>query len=133
VAEAAFVKAAATLTALEKVADPANPESELAKLNLGAGGAPQVADPDLLRLLNRAQGFCGWSEGAHGALGAELYTLWGLRGPGGVAAPPSGEGLAKAMAAARCGNAVINMTRGTVALAAGARIEPRGFLEGLAA
>lgn len=135
-AETAFVTSAEALAALEKLLDPAAPGSELAQLNLGPGAATGSAprppvDPLLLRLLERAQGFCIWSEGAHGALGGELYRLWGLRSP--AAGPPTGEALKSAVASAACGNVRIDLAKSTVDLAAGARLEPRGFLEGLGA
>jgi tyrosyl-tRNA synthetase len=132
-AEAAFVKSAEALAALEKLLDPAAPGSELTQLNLGPGAeagsaARPPVDPLLLRLLERAQGFCIWSEGAHGALGGELYRLWGLRSP--VAGPPSGEALKSAVASAGCGNVRIDLAKSTVDLAAGARLEPRGSSKG---
>lgn len=102
----------------------------LATLNAGAGGGPQKPTAELLATLVRALAFCRWSEGTQGPLGGQLYDLWGLRVA--RAAVPGPEALQQAAAAAACDRLAIDDAKGTLTLAAGARLDLWGFAAGAA-
>src|SRR6185295_11631471 len=93
-------KALAEIADLERLTDAYRPDGGLAALNAAAGKGPQAEDPRLIAILARAGEFCFWSEGAHGPLGRDLYSLWGLRTP--VPDPPSPERLAQAVSVTAC-------------------------------
>lgn len=98
-------------------------------LNAAAGQGPQAVDPKIMPLLVRAQEFCFWSEGAHGPLGAGIYEAWGLHGAGPASAPDA-ERLERAKETSRCDALRLSPSKGTAELAAGARLDLKGFAEG---
>jgi len=123
-------KALAEIADLERLTDAYRPDGGLAALNAAAGKGPQAEDPRLIAILARAGEFCFWSEGAHGPLGRDLYSLWGLRTP--VPDPPSPERLAQAVSVTACDRLVLDPQKGTAALAAGSGLDLWGFAEGYA-
>jgi thiamine biosynthesis lipoprotein len=129
-AEHAFRSALAELAEIEKLLDPANPESALSRLDALADGAEHPVDPRLVPLLARAADFCVWSEGAHGPLGRRLYAVWGAREPG--SPPPSEDDLRPALAAGACDRLALDAAKSTVRVAPGSGFELRGFAEGFA-
>ncbi len=86
-----------------------------------ATGRPVVLEPRARALVERALGFCYWSEGVVGPLGGEIYRLLGLRTP--VAALPTPEALGAAIASARCENAVFDPVAATLTVAPGSRVD----------
>ncbi|HEX2254740.1 MAG TPA: FAD:protein FMN transferase, partial [Thermoanaerobaculia bacterium] len=131
-ADAALRDAFDAIRGIEELTDPDLPAEGggLADLNAAAGGAPVVLHPDLLDLLSRAHHFCVWSEGAHGPLGGNLYTLWGLRGP--TPGIPPAPRVEQAAEEARCDRLKIDPATGRAQLAAGARADLHGFARGFA-
>jgi FAD:protein FMN transferase len=121
-------KALAEVAEIERLTDGGRPDGGLAMLNAAAGQGPRPVEPSLLSLLVRARDFCFWSEGAHGPLGRDLYSLWGS----GVAAqePPSPERAAQAANLTACGRLTVDPQRGTADLAAGSGLDLWGFAEG---
>ncbi|HYG65257.1 MAG TPA: FAD:protein FMN transferase [Thermoanaerobaculia bacterium] len=128
--EAAFAEVAEVERLLSLSASVPGMPGGVAALNAAAGRGPQGVDPRLFSLLTKAADFCTWSEGAHGPLGRDLYTLWGARTP--VEAPPDIERLGDAVGLAGCNRLALDPKAGTAALAEGAAVEPRGFAEGFA-
>jgi thiamine biosynthesis lipoprotein ApbE len=126
--DAALRRAVVAVHEVEAASDPDN--GPLAILNAAAGSGPQRVPPALLATLVRALNFCRWSEGTQGPLGGPLYQLWGLRVA--RAAVPAPEALEQAASAAACDRLVVDETKGTVALAAGARLDLWGFAPGAA-
>ncbi len=124
--EAALRRALDAVHELEAASDPGR--GALAALNAGAGGGPQKAPAPLLAELRRALAFCRWSDGAQGPLGGALYELWGLRAA--RASIPGGEALEAASAAAACDHLSVDVDKGTLTLAAGARLDLWGFAAG---
>lgn len=102
----------------------------LAALNTAAGKGPQPVDPRLLAVLTRAESFCEWSDGAHGPLGRDLYTMWGLRAP--VPDAPEPDRLAQAAGLAACNRLALDPQRGTALLAERSGLDLVGFAEGAA-
>jgi thiamine biosynthesis lipoprotein len=115
--------------ALTEVAE-AERLADLTALNAAAGKGPQPVDPRLLAVLAVARDFCFWSDGAHGPLGRDLYSLWGLGAP--VPDPPSPDRLEQAAGLATCDRLTLDPQKGTAALAPGSGLELRGFGEGYA-
>jgi thiamine biosynthesis lipoprotein len=128
--DAAFAAVAEVERLLAPTSPPGPPTGGLGALNAAAGRGPQAVAPGLFTLLQRAQSFCDWSEGAHGPLGRELYDLWGARAP--VPAPPAIERLGEAVDHAACARLTLDDTTKTATLAQGAGLELRGFAEGYA-
>jgi thiamine biosynthesis lipoprotein ApbE len=126
--EAALRRAAVAVHEVESASDPDN--GPLATLNASAGSGPQKPGAELLATLVRALSFCRWSEGTQGPLGGQLYDLWGLRVA--RAAVPGAEALQQATAAAACDRLAIDEAKGSVTLAAGARLDLWGFAAGAA-
>ena len=124
-AQAVIQKALAEVAEIERLT-----ADGLGALNAAAGKGPQPVDPRLLSLLAVARDFCFWSEGAHGPLGRDLYSLWGLRSP--VPDPPDPDRVEKAVGAASCDWLALDPQKGTVALAEGSGLELWGFAEGYA-
>jgi FAD:protein FMN transferase len=130
-AQAVIQKALAEVAEIERLAGSTPTSGSLGALNAAAGKGPQAVDPRLLSLLAVARDFCFWSEGAHGPLGRDLYSLWGLRSP--AADPPDPDRVEKAVGAASCDGLSLDPQKGTVALAEGSGLELWGFAEGYAA
>lgn len=130
-ARAAAAAALAEVAAVEGAVDPARPGSALAALNAAAGAGAQRLDPRLVQGLTRALEFCSWAERAHGPLGRDLYSLWGLRSRSPVP-PPDPQKLADALAAAACDRLTVDAAAGTATLAAGSAVDLWGYAEGLA-
>lgn len=127
----ALTGALAQINEIESLADPdGEREDGLGALNRAAGGAPIRLDPRLLSGLERALGFCRWSQGAHGPLGGNLYGLWGVRDP--VYARPRRDVLQAEVEKASCGRLAVDLDAGTAQLAAGSRVDLWGFERGLA-
>jgi thiamine biosynthesis lipoprotein len=101
-----------------------------AALSAAAGKGPQPVEPSLLDLLTRAWSFCQWSESAHGPLGRDLYTLWGLHSR--AEDPPGAEAVLQATQAAACDRLTLDPQKRTAALAAGSGVDLVGFAEGAA-
>jgi thiamine biosynthesis lipoprotein len=78
-----------------------------------------------LAMLRRALDFCLWSERAHGPLGGVVYELW-------QGSLPSGDALGAASQTAACDRLLIDEEAGTARLAAGSRVDLRGFAPGWA-
>ncbi len=95
------------------------------RLNGAAGRDPVSFDGRSLTMLRRALDFCGWSEGAHGPIGGVLYELWQRSLP-----PPAA--LVAARDSARCDRLAVDEEAGTARLAAGSRVDLRGFAPGWA-
>lgn len=135
-AREAIQAALAEVAEVERLADPDTDPGAvtggIAFLNARAGAGPQPIDPRLLNALDKALGFCVWSEQAHGPLGRDLYRLWGLRSP--VEAPPTQklELLEKAVRTAGCDRLRLDAQKGTAALAEGSAVDLWGFAEGWA-
>ena len=123
--EAAAAEAVLRSAMAELAATEADSVAISVRLNGAAGGEPVSLDGAALAMLRRALDFCSWSEGAHGPLGGVLYELW--RGP-----LPSPAALAAARPTAGCDRLQIDEDRGTARLAAGSRIDLRGFAIGWA-
>ncbi|MDP9120971.1 MAG: FAD:protein FMN transferase, partial [Acidobacteriota bacterium] len=79
-AQAAIQAALAEVFEIDRLTDPARPDSQVATLNARAGKGPQPTDRRLLAIFARALDFCIWSDRTHGPLGQPLYRLWGLPG-----------------------------------------------------
>jgi FAD:protein FMN transferase len=90
----------------------------------------QAVPPPLFELIARAHQFCAWSDGLHGPLAGHLYSIWGLHEP--AAALPTEEQRTAAAEQARCDRLALDADQGRVSLAAGARLELRGFAQGFA-
>lgn len=132
-ARAAIETALAEVAELERLTRTATPDAGgLGALNAAAGTGPQPVNPKLMPLLVRAQEFCVWSEGAHGPLGGDLYSLWGLRGAPAVAGPPDPESLQEAAGVAQCDRLRLVVANNTAELGVGSRLDLRGFVEGYA-
>ena len=123
-------KALAEIADVERLTSADRADGGIAALNAAAGSGPQPVDPRLLTALSRANDFCFWSEGAHGPLGRDLYSIWGLRTP--VEKPPAAERVEKAVGLAACGGLALDAQKGTATLAAGGGLDLWGFAEGLA-
>lgn len=126
--DAALRQAVVVVHEAEAASDPNN--GALATLNAGAGDGPQKPGAELLATLVRALSFCRWSDGTQGPLGGQLYALWGLRVP--RTAVPGPEALQQATAAAACDRLAVDEAKGTVTLAAEARLDLWGFAAGAA-
>ncbi|HEV8583076.1 MAG TPA: FAD:protein FMN transferase [Thermoanaerobaculia bacterium] len=124
-------KALAEISEIERLTDSSRTDESLAALNAAAGKGPQALDSRLLAALTRALDFCFWSEGAHGPLGRDLYTLWGLRAQ--VAEPPAPERVEQAVGSAACSRLTLDQQRRTATLAEGSGLDLWGFAEGFAA
>jgi thiamine biosynthesis lipoprotein len=129
-ARAALEKALAEVAEVERLTDLVRADGGLTALNAASGQGPRPVDPRLLSVLTRSRNFCLWSEGAHGPLGRDLYSLWGLRSP--VVEPPAPDRLAQAVDVATCDRLSLDPKGGTVTLAAGSSLELWGFAEGFA-
>lgn len=133
VARAAIQTALADVEELERLTRTSGSEpGGLGALNAAAGIGPQPLDPRLMPLLVRAQEFCFWSEGAHGPLGGDLYSLWGLRDGEAVPAPPDPGSLQQAAATAQCDRLRLTPATNIAELGAGSRLDLSGFVEGYA-
>ena len=130
--QAALDEVAALETLTDPQADPTGAGAGLAALNAAAGQGPQKVEPRLFAALERALGFCLWSERAHGPLGRDLYRLWGLRST--IEKPPleDPESLQRAVDAAACSRLRLDAGNVTATLAAGSALDLWGFAEGLA-
>ena len=95
------------------------------RLNGAAGRDPVRFDAAALAMLRRTLEFCRWSEGAHGPLGGVLYELWQRSLP-----PPAA--LLAARETSGCDRLAVDEEAGTAALAAGSRVDLRGFATGWA-
>lgn len=132
-ARAAIEAALAEVAELERLTRAATPDAGgLGAVNAAAGTGPRPVSPKLMPLLVRAQEFCVWSEGAHGPLGGDLYSLWGLRGAPAAAEPPDPESLQQAAGVAQCDRLRLVVANNTAELGAGSRLDLRGFVEGYA-
>ncbi|MEM6454330.1 MAG: FAD:protein FMN transferase [Acidobacteriota bacterium] len=109
-------------------------------LNALAGQPARTVDPRLALALERAQGFCGWSNGAYGPLGGRLYTLWDA-GVDALASTDPDTLLAAAQSSACTGLQIRSEAtapgapgplRATVQLARDAQVDLRGIAQGLA-
>lgn len=119
-AESALRSAMAELAAAE-----ADTVALTVRLNGAAGGEPVALDGAALEMLRRTLDFCGWSEGAHGPVGGVLYELWqGTR--------PPAAALVAARETAACDRLRVDEESGTARLAAGSRVDLRGFSAGWA-
>lgn len=119
----AIRQAIATLAAVrESLSDRAD-DSRLTELNAAAGKGLQPVDPGTSELLQRALGYCLWSQGAEGPLGGALYALWESS-----ERPPAGPDLETAVESAACHNLHPESERWS--LAAGSRIDLRHFASG---
>lgn len=127
-AREAISAAQAEIAEIERLTDPGRTDGGLGALNATAGQGPQPVPPRLLPLLVRGREFCLWTEGAHGALGRDLYQVWGVRTRS--AAVPAPEQILRATAAAACNNLGLDAKSGRAALAAGAGLDLLGFAEG---
>ncbi len=95
------------------------------RLNAAAGEDPVTLDEPALAMLGRALDFCVWSEGANGPLGGVLYELWQRSLP-----PPAA--LSAARETAGCDRLQLDRRAGSGRLAAGSRVDLRGFAGGWA-
>ena len=124
-AETALRAAFADIREVERHVDPEGAEpGGLGALNRAAGGDPVSLDPRLADLLERAESYCTWSQGAHGPLAGRLLALWDGR-----SRPPAST-LAAAAADAACDG--LRLSGVHAQLAAGRRADLRGFAEGFA-
>lgn len=129
-ADQALRRALQRIVELDRLTDPEDSSSAVARLNAASGKGPQKLDADLATVLERALGFCDWSEGIHGPLGGRLNEIWGLRGsPAGLPLP---EALAAAAESAACNRLRLDPKNHTAALVAGSLIDLWGFAEGFA-
>lgn len=116
-------QAIGTLAAVRRSLSGQQPDSRIAELNAAAGRHDHATDRGSAAVLERALGFCIWSQGAQGPVGGELYQLWES-----AARPPAGPRLAAAVASADCRN--LRPQDGRWSLAAGSRIDLRHFADG---
>ncbi len=124
-------KALERIKAIEKLTDPnGSAASGVALLNVAAGKPAIKLDPDLFALLLKAASFCEWSSGVHGPLGGRLAALWGLDDP--VTAIPIPSDVEAARDSAACNRLELDERNSLVRLAAGSRIDLRGFAPGFA-
>lgn len=85
-------------------------------------------EPPVLELLERAQVYCGWSEGAVGPLGGSLRDHWRA-----VAGNPTPPPVSPALAAsAGCDRMRLDPGSATARLAAGSRVDLAPFAAGFA-
>ena len=130
-ADDAVRKAFEKLSQIETLSDGMGSAAQgLALLNVSAGKAGVVVDPELYTLLERAENFCIWSENIHGPLGGELNGIWGIHGA--IEAIPNDDEVARATASAACGRLALDPKRHAATLAAGSRADLRGFAVGFA-
>lgn len=109
----------------ELIAAEAEAVAMTVRLNGAAGRDPILFDAPAVAMLSRALEFCRWSDGAHGPLGGVLYELWqGSR--------PPDAALVAARQTAGCDRLLVDQEGGTAQLAAGSRIDLRGFATGWA-
>lgn len=119
----AFEAMADTLRSL----DGDSPEGELASLNSAAGQGPRLIGEELLATLQKTLGFCLWSRGAQGPLGARLYGTWETS-----SSTPTPEELREATQTANCQNLQLRPETLQASLAAGCRLDLRHFADGIA-
>jgi thiamine biosynthesis lipoprotein ApbE len=104
-------------------------QDTVVRLNRDAGGDRVVpAEPAIVELLVRAEGFCLWSVGATSPLGGHVWDHWRAVA-GSVPAPPPAPG---AVASAGCDRMRIEEVSGTVSIAAGSRVDLTAFSRGFA-
>ncbi|MDX1643287.1 MAG: FAD:protein FMN transferase, partial [Thermoanaerobaculia bacterium] len=119
----AIRRAIGTLAAVRRSLSPDDPQSRIAELNATAGRGPHATDPGTAAVLERALGFCVWSQGAQGPLGGTLYDLWEA-----AERPPGGPPLEAAAATAECSH--LRPVDGRWSLDAGSRVDLRHFADG---
>lgn len=138
-ATAAARSAIEAILVTERLTDPSAPVGSPEEESRGSGalgvaalhaadGGPLTIDPRLLSLLQRAQSFCRWSDGAFGPLGGNLYLAW----ESAPEPPPAPETLTAALATTLCRHLHIDAESGQVALLSGARLDLRHFALGAA-
>jgi thiamine biosynthesis lipoprotein ApbE len=89
-----------------------------------AGG--QVAPGDeRFALLDRADGFCRWSDGVVGALGGKLFRLWGMRFP--APGRPAPDVLAAAVESSRCERMALDRAARLARVAPGTEVDLMPF------
>jgi thiamine biosynthesis lipoprotein len=110
---------------VELVAAEADAVAITVRLNAAAGRDPVQLDGTALKMLRRTLDFCLWSDGAHGPLGGVLYELW-------QQALPPAAALVAARETSGCDRLLLDEESGTARLAAGSRIDLRGFATGWA-
>jgi thiamine biosynthesis lipoprotein ApbE len=125
-AEEAARQALHEVAELERLTDPSQAESALARLNAAAGKGPQAIDPRLAAALRRALGYCLWSDRRHGPLAGPLYALRPGRDETG------GDPFDQAAALTGCERLRVDDDKHTAVLAAGSRLDLIGFAAGLA-
>ena len=113
---------------LEAVFTTWRESGELARQNRAAGGGPQPASPELLRILADAQGFTRATGGRFDVSVAPLVALW--REAGARGALPGAEAVRAARARVGPERFAVDAARGTLALAEGAQLDLGGFAKG---
>jgi thiamine biosynthesis lipoprotein len=131
-ASAALAAALAEAAEVERMTDPADAASELARLNEAAGKGPRQVDMRLLVAVGRALNFCIWSEGKEGPLASDLYRLWGRVPEAPRAEPPPPGPLGQAVVAAACQHLTVDADRQMVTLEAGSALDLTDWRQGMA-
>lgn len=121
---------AAVRAAFEELARAEAAAGALVRRSAAAAGGPFTLAPDELALLQRAQGFCLWSEGTLSALGGELYRLWGLRAP--VGGRPGPGQIDAALERGRCARLGLDPAGPSARLEGGAELDLFPFEAGWA-
>ncbi len=104
-------------------------ESDTDKIDQGAELEREVTvSAETAELLERAEHFCTWSQGAHGPLGGDLAAHWRAVGAN-PSAPPPGPALA---ASAACNHLTVDRKLSRVWIAAHSRVDLDGFAAGFA-
>lgn len=126
----ALAESMARLEELEKIFDPENPASDIARLNAAAGGAPIPISADTYRLLRLSQEYSARTEGAWDITIGPLSRLWreALR----QGAPPDPAAVAAARQLVDWRQLYLAPDGSASLLKEGMAIDPGGALKGLA-
>jgi thiamine biosynthesis lipoprotein len=128
------LSAKATRAALHKAFDRLHEvegliHSDIGKIDRGSELEREVTvSPETAELLERADHFCTWSQGANGPLGGDLAAHWRAVGTN-PSAPPPGRAL---VASAACNHLTVNRKASQVWIAAHSRADVDGFAAGFA-
>lgn len=132
--EVAGLSPQATRSALHKAFDRLHEvedriETDTGKIDRGTELEREVTvSAETADLLERAEHFCTWSQGAHGPLGGDLAAHWRAVGSN-PSAPPPGRAL---VASAACNHLTVDSKASRVWIAAHSRVDLDGFASGFA-
>ena len=125
--EAAITAVMDEMHRIDRTMSPHKDDSELSRINRGAGAGPVPVSAEMARLIVRAAEFSALSDGAFDITYAAVGQLYDYRNR----VRPSDEELAKARAAVGWRHLVLDSQAGTVRFARpGMRIDLGGFAKG---